>query len=356
MKKEMKLTRYLYFADEVYYSLIECFNEKKSFQEVLFWAFELHFSGLVHELWDAIWFIYYTHCSTKRPKLEKILLKNNEKANLFDSVLDSIKLLYYSKKNEIKVSFENKMKRKRKTKILFKWLDEFNDKYKDLIINIHRKKWKNIRGYLELAEDIIEVYEEVKKYFRLQHDLHLNDYDLNAHPYKDKKMIILALIHYLFDSLKDTEKEFKKRRVTRKKLIKDNVVDKVLQINEIEEEVNNYEVLSITRMYFVLVSIGKYKLERYNFDNYKKVYWYNWRYYAYRTPIWRNRFDKYKIKVDDKNKDIVFLDEDEEEEFCKMYDYEPDEQSLEVQNRSLIEIKRLSNVDMLEKKVRKLKI
>ncbi|MAD48686.1 MAG: hypothetical protein CMQ53_04950 [Gammaproteobacteria bacterium] len=133
-------------------------------------------------------------------------------------------------------------------------------------------------------------------------------------------------------------------------------MDKVLEINKIEEKVNNYEVLSVTRMYIVLVSIGKYKLERYNFDNYKEVYWYNWRYYAYRSPIWRNRFDKYKIKVDDKNKDIVFLDEDEEEEFCKMYDYEPDEQSLEIQNCSLIELKMLSEVDMLEKKVTKLKI
>ena len=46
MVKEMKLTRYLYFADEVYYSLIESFNKKKSFDEVLFWAYELYFSGL----------------------------------------------------------------------------------------------------------------------------------------------------------------------------------------------------------------------------------------------------------------------------------------------------------------------
>ena len=102
MKKEMKLTRYLYFADEVYYSLIECFNEKRSINEVLFWAFELHFSGLTEELWDAIWFVYYTHCSTKRPKLEKVLLKNNERADVFDHVLDSINLLYYSKKKELK--------------------------------------------------------------------------------------------------------------------------------------------------------------------------------------------------------------------------------------------------------------
>ena len=33
-------------------------------------------------------------------------------------------------------TFDNKMKRKRKAKVLFKWLDEYNDKYKDLIINI----------------------------------------------------------------------------------------------------------------------------------------------------------------------------------------------------------------------------
>ena len=350
----MKLTRYLYFADEVYYSLIECFNEKRSFTEVLFWAFELHFSGLTDELWDAIWYIYYTHCSTKRPKLEKVLLKNNERANVFDYVLDSIKLLYYSKKNEIKVSFDNKMKRKRKAKVLFKWLDEYNEKYKDLIINIHRKKWKNIRGYLKLVEDEMETYEEVKKYFRLQHNLFLDDYDLNLHPYKDKKLVILALIHYLLDSLKDTEKEFKKRRVTRKKLVKNNFINEIIEINEVKG--NNYQVLGIVRKFTVLVSISKYELERYKFDNYKKIYWYNWRYYAYRTPIWRNRFDNYNVSVDHKKKDIIFLDEDEEEEFCEMYDYEPDEQSLEVQNCSLIELKRLNEIERLEKKVEKMKI
>ena len=350
----MKLTRYLYFADEVYYSLIECFNEKRSINEVLFWAFELHFSGLTEELWDAIWFIYYTHCSTKRPKLEKVLLKNNERADVFELVLDSINLLYYSKKNEIKVSFENKMKRKRKAKVLFKWLDEYNDKYKDLIINIHRKKWKNIRGYLELIDDEIEAYEEVKKYFRLQHNLHLDDYDLNSHPYEDKKLIILSLVHYLFDSLNDTEKEFKKRRVTRKKLLKNNIVDKIVEIDEVNTIA--YKVLSVTRTYTILINIAKYELERYKFDNYKKIYWYNWRYYAYRTPIWRHRFDKSNIKVDHEKKDIIFVNEDEEEEFCEKYDYEPDEQSLEVQNRSLIEIKRLSEIDILEKKVGKMKL
>ena len=35
-------------------------------------------------------------------------------------------------------------------------------------------------------------------------------------------------------------------------------------------------------------------------------YWYNWEFYAYRSPLWKSRFDKYKIHIDDKEKKIVF--------------------------------------------------
>jgi hypothetical protein len=68
-------------------------------------------------------------------------------------------------------------------------------------------------------------------------------------------------------------------------------------------------------------------------DDIRKCYWYHWEYYAYNSPIWKNRFDKYDIIIDDENKKIVFNDDDEIESFYEQYGYEPDEQSCETQNK-----------------------
>ena len=56
-------------------------------------------------------------------------------------------------------------------------------------------------------------------------------------------------------------------------------------------------------------------------------------------------FEKCKITVSDKKQIIEFNDEDELEEFYEEYGYEPDEQSKEIQQKSIREIpdNRLNN-------------
>lgn len=78
---------------------------------------------------------------------------------------------------------------------------------------------------------------------------------------------------------------------------------------------------------------SSFNLMRDEEDSISKCYWYHWEYYAYNSPIWKNRFDKYDITIDDENKKIVFNDDDEIEEFYEQYGYEPDEQSCEIQNK-----------------------
>ena len=95
------------------------------------------------------------------------------------------------------------------------------------------------------------------------------------------------------------------------------------------------------RKYSISKNIGCFELERYKY-NLNNMFWYNWEYFAYKSPLWKKRFDKYKIKVDDKNKKIVFLDEEQEEKFYEEYNYEPDEQSKETQEKSTLQIKKIS--------------
>ena len=73
--------------------------------------------------------------------------------------------------------------------------------------------------------------------------------------------------------------------------------------------------------------------------------WYHWEYFAYETPLWKKRFDKYKIKINHEKQKIEFLDVDEEEEFYDQWYYEPDEQTKEVQNRITIDIPKICILD-----------
>ena len=79
-----------------------------------------------------------------------------------------------------------------------------------------------------------------------------------------------------------------------------------------------------------------------NYPKINEIQWYHWEYFAYQTPIWKVRFDKYKIKINDEELKIEFEDEDEYEEFYEKYYYEPDEQSKEVQERSIGDIPEIS--------------
>ena len=70
-------------------------------------------------------------------------------------------------------------------------------------------------------------------------------------------------------------------------------------------------------------------------DALRKLYWYNWEYYACQCPEWKARLDKYHGKLDHKNEKVMFDNDDYLEEFYENYGYEPDEQSLTVQEKSI---------------------
>jgi len=66
-----------------------------------------------------------------------------------------------------------------------------------------------------------------------------------------------------------------------------------------------------------------------------KLYTHNWLYYASKTEIWTHRIAMYNGRVDDELKDVIFDSIEDKEKFDDHYDLEPDEQSLETQQKSL---------------------
>ena len=59
----------------------------------------------------------------------------------------------------------------------------------------------------------------------------------------------------------------------------------------------------------------------------------NWLFYASGSSLWKSRIQKYHGMVDLEENVVKFSDEDSEESFYNLYDLEPDEQSLSIQNK-----------------------
>jgi hypothetical protein len=58
-------------------------------------------------------------------------------------------------------------------------------------------------------------------------------------------------------------------------------------------------------------------------------------YYASAASIWKDRITLYNGRVDDEKKEVIFDNIEDKEKFDDEYDLEPDEQSLETQQKSL---------------------
>ena len=100
-----------------------------------------------------------------------------------------------------------------------------------------------------------------------------------------------------------------------------------------------YKVLPVATLYYIDKHnyLSLFELKRENIKI-KDIYYYEWLYYCYDTPVWFERIIKYKGYKDDEKKTVEFTDPDLEEEFHSLYNYETDEQKKEVQERTIQEI------------------
>lgn len=73
----------------------------------------------------------------------------------------------------------------------------------------------------------------------------------------------------------------------------------------------------------------------------------NWLYYASFSPIWEDRINNYNGIIDYENKCICFNNVDDEERFYEEYEYEPEEQNLETQSKTM-HIEETVQLTMLE--------
>lgn len=336
------LTRYLYIYDEVLLSLQQSILTKSSFDEAVFWTCELFYSGYESKLWEFIYKLYYNFYAIIYPKYERKLTKLSENSNL-EHILNAICILYHSKIN-IDVFKLYQVRPKTPTKHYKKhplWLSEMgiDDKYSNFLIALDKEHYLNMMYYLNKFDDFIKVYEIVKRYFREIHGMKLNDKPVNSVKYNDLRHIITALILYLRKDISTINK-----KSIFKKYTHSDFLDQIKSDNKPVER--KYKTLPHRLRYTISDKIGCFKLSRSELNcSVSEMLWYHWEYFAYETPLWKKRFDKYKIKINHEKQKIEFLDVDEEEEFYDQWYYEPDEQTKEVQNRITIDIPKICILD-----------
>jgi hypothetical protein len=78
-----------------------------------------------------------------------------------------------------------------------------------------------------------------------------------------------------------------------------------------------------------------YDLHNFKDDKYTMRIMDNWLYYAGFSPIWQRRIAEHGGFQNHETKKVFFENEEKEEMFCSLFGYEPDEQSLEIQNQFL---------------------
>lgn len=120
--------------------------------------------------------------------------------------------------------------------------------------------------------------------------------------------------------------ELKKRKFIIKMTMKNIDIYKTIQPLRMQ----NWKILSCACRYPIRTNVNHiFGTERP--ENIEDVYNSDrWLYYAYRSPVWKERILCFEGKIDDEKREIVFPNDDKFDNFYDCWGYEPDEQPTEV--------------------------
>jgi len=345
-------TRYLYEKEEVKIALlINILNKKED--ESFFWAYELYHSGFTDELIQFLWKIYYDFFSTLNPQFENYLLnKLQEKqfvcdkkvlANIISNFLirpfnmDVFMLDYFVKTNDKPESLQNVDKFT--TATLKKTFTSFLNTHDYFGIGFCILKIchdEQINDIIKLSIDYFSTFIE-----KLDKKLIISKINKNVSKNNyNKRILVLAKIfsyYSILSSLKMGKNIYG--------VVEDDEIEnyeticvnlECYQDKLYRKRFPAYKILTRVCLYFIdnLNSLSLFHLKRDNVDI-VDAYLNNWMYYASFSPVWKERILKYDGKINHESKSVVFDDDDKYEVFCENYNYEPDEQTKDVQNKSI---------------------
>jgi hypothetical protein len=333
-------TRYLYEKDEVKLTLLISLLNKT--EDAIFWAYELYYSGFISELIDHLWKIYYDFYATLNPKFEKYLATLlGHDLNLNSNAKENEKLIYMAINDfiirpcNIDIFILDQI---RKTDIEKDYLDPLANFKKQFTEWLESHDYINIALYvLEDCEeadldDVIETYVEYFSYYFTNMDKNKITSNIKKTQIKNrqnKRKMILSRIMACYSFLN----ELKMGKNTRVQAENEDVEIYKTQITQIP--LSPYKILPNTCKYSIDSTnhLSLFHLKR-DTQDIKTAYLDNWLYFASFSPIWKERISAYGGSINHEKKAIIF-DDEEVERFYDNFGYEPDEQKIEVQNKSI---------------------
>ena len=350
MNNEFQFTRYLYEKEEVKLSLILCILNKK--EEAIFWAYELYYSGFKTELINLFWTMYYDFYYTSNPSFEKYLLKKlntnlNFEANCENGLamivnnfmirphsMDIFMLKQIVNMCEFETDdnqLESVLQSEDYMILASIILSEIKDKCLvdtlSKVVKYFTKKGLNLD-----SKKIISEYKKIIK----------NDYHSN-----NKRVILLSRIIHYFAVTKNIKmgKNIYVHIEPEDVIVYENIYAD-LRSDDLTPILPAYKILPLATIYYIdqynYLSLFHLKRENYNIIT---AYREKWLYHASFSPLWRERIIRHKGIIDEKTQTVRFEEkiqensDDNEQAFYNEFGYEPDEQKIETQNKTIQEIK-----------------
>lgn len=285
MTTKQIITRYLYNLNYVITALSSAIIAQSNFDEVLFWADELYSSGFKKELADVVWSCFYAHFAAANPLMEKYIRRKLAA----DDPWPVLKNLFHRQRCE-NVACEPP-KRGRKPK----WLDDFTDnKYiKNVLL---APSAATIADYAKHNADMTLLYTTLVAFYTSKGCECVSDIEFfTSHSRQIQQHLILSMMTMML--MEEHEMNLKKIYFV---LSDDDAWFLGYIRGDIDtngKKVPAYKLLNERRLF-----AGDGEAFTGNIWTSKEI--------LCETPIWRERFAQFG---------------DDEEGFCAMYDYQPDD-------------------------------
>lgn len=358
MSEDIQFTRYLYEKDEVKLSFIISMLERKE-ERALFWAYELYYSGFRVELTELFWRLYYDFYYALNPLFEDNMMESlktklqrdddKEALNVGYIVINLINKLYstdvffmriFSKVFDFDLDFTEEYTTKK----------QFNEPFINELIKLLKKEDHMMLSAFILNELALEHFPHFIQFITDYYGLYglsiksiMKRFNMitNAGYVREKILGLYLHLASIFKKIYRDSKfiiEIDKCDIEMYSTIEVNLHMK--KKNSLLPLLPAYKVLSIASLYEIdeFNYLSLFKLKR-DTKDIVRAYHYNWLYHASYSPIWRERIEKHNGKIDRLNECVImFSNEEDEDTFMDSFNYEPDEQRKEIQDKTIQKI------------------
>jgi len=372
VKSKLVFTRYLYLKDEVLLSLLMSLLNKKE-NAALFWAFEIYYSGFEEELFQHLFKLYYDFYYTLNPSFQEYFIKKYKEWQIQKDGLERDKIVAFIV-SDLLIRPHNLDVFLLRQSVQYATVEEPPSPPPPSPSNspspsptpsptptpspssfnslLESKNFQQIATFvLEKKSDTI--IQDTIRHFQKK-GLQLDEKKISKKMKKSSGFLamnaqiqILAWIMQCFSILSGVKMGKKMYVIVDTQTI---VVYETLFVDE-RTNYKSYKILPLACLhkidednYLHLFHLERNSLLIDDADALRKIYWYNWEYYASFSPFWQKKIQDCKGTWDHQNKKIVFPEDDDidwSEEFYAKYGYEPDEQKQEIQEKSIQKIQQI---------------